>query len=190
MALRISVLSTSNILANSCLGQQDGFYAATIRHHDNEFWVVCEFLGLPDAMYGTIFRAADPFNDSSWSDALTFETITGDLDLFWDDDKTLYIPAQGAVLQELDLDKGEITSRVDLWSGTGGVWPEGPHLYRKDDWYYISLAEGGTETGHYQVMARSRNLTGPYDPCPYNPVLTNKGTDEYFQVSKNLVPMP
>lgn len=138
-------------------------------------------------MYGTIFRAADPYNDSSWSNALTFETITGDLDLFWDDDKTLYIPAQGAVLQELDLDKGEITSRVDLWSGTGGVWPEGPHLYRKDDWYYISLAEGGTETGHYQVMARSRNLTGPYDPSPYNPVLTNKGTDEYFQVSENLI---
>ncbi|KAI4598263.1 hypothetical protein KJ359_003147 [Pestalotiopsis sp. 9143b] len=161
--------------------QQDGFYAAAIRHHDNEFWVVCEFLGLPDAMYGTIFRSADPHNDSNWSNALTFETITGDLDLFWDDDGKLYIPAQGAVLQELDLDKGEITSRVDLWSGTGGVWPEGPHLYRKDDWYYISLAEGGTETGHYQVMARSRNLTGPYDPCPYNPVLTNKGTDEYFQ---------
>ncbi|KAL3293702.1 glycoside hydrolase family 43 protein [Colletotrichum asianum] len=43
------------------------------------------------------------------------------------------------------------------------------------------MAEGGTETGHYQVMARSADLTGPYTPCPNNPVLTNKDTDEYFQ---------
>ncbi|KAK1624606.1 putative xylanase 27 [Colletotrichum phormii] len=163
-------------------GQQEGFYAATLRHHDGEFWVVCEYLGLPDGMLGTVFKTSDPFDAAGWSDPYTFPTPNGDLDLFWDDDGKMYIPGGGHVLLDIDLEAGTVVNNTLLWAGTGGVWPEGPHLYRKDGWYYISAAEGGTETGHYQVMARSSSLTGPYEPCPYNPVLTNKGTDEYFQV--------
>ncbi|VUC31518.1 unnamed protein product [Clonostachys rosea] len=167
--------------SNQTHGQQEGFYAATIRHHDGEFWVICEYLGLPGGMLATIFKSSDPYTETSWADPITFITPAGDLDLFWDDDGKLYIPAGGAVLLDVDLATGEILDSTALWSGTGGVWPEGPHLYRKDGYYYISSAEGGTELGHYQVMARSTSLTGPYEPCPYNPVLTNKGTDEYFQ---------
>ncbi|CAH0051144.1 unnamed protein product [Clonostachys solani] len=161
--------------------QQGGFFAATIRHHDDKFWVACEYLGLEGGMLGTIFTSTDPFDESTWSDPFTFLTQAGDLDLFWDDG-TLYIPGggTGAFLQKVDLEAGKVISNTPLWPGTGGVWPEGPHLYRKDGWYYLTLAEGGTELGHYQVMARSKNLTGPYEEHPNNPILTNRGTDEYF----------
>ncbi|KAL2879082.1 hypothetical protein SGCOL_005502 [Colletotrichum sp. CLE4] len=125
--------------------------------------------------------SGDPFDAAGWSDPYTFPTPNGDLDLFWDDDGKMYIPGGGHVLLDVDLETRTVINNTFLWAGTGGVWPEGPHLYRKDGWYYISAAEGGTETGHYQVMARSSSLTGPFEPCPYNPVLTNKGTDEYFQ---------
>lgn len=54
--------------------------------------------------------------------------------------------------------------------------PEGPHLYRKDGWYYLLAAEGGTGLGHSVIMARSKNLTGPYESNPANPVLTNANT--------------
>ncbi|KAK2740072.1 xylosidase arabinofuranosidase [Colletotrichum kahawae] len=169
--------------AQQTKGQQEGFYAATIRHRDGQFWVICEYLGLPDGMLGTIFKTNDPYTNAAWEDPITFPTPVGDLDLFWDDDGKLYIPGggQGTVLLDVDLESGKVLNNTFLWSGTGGVWPEGPHIYRKDGFYYISMAEGGTETGHYQVMTRSGDLTGPYTPCPNNPVLTNKDTDEYFQ---------
>lgn len=168
-------------------GQQEGFYAATIRHRDGQFWVICEYLGLPDVMLGTIFKTNDLYDNAAWENPITFSTPAGDRDLFWDDDGKLYIPGggQGTVLLDIDLESGTVLNNTFLWSGTGGVWPEGPHIYRKDGFYYLSMAEGGTETGHYQVMARSANLTGPYTPCPNNPVLSNKGTDEYFQVCES-----
>jgi beta-xylosidase len=54
-------------------------------------------------------------------------------------------------------------------------------MYRKDGYYYLSIAEGGTELGHLQSMARSKNISGPYEGYPGNPILTNRNTTEYFQ---------
>ncbi|KAF4924033.1 Non-reducing end alpha-L-arabinofuranosidase BoGH43B [Colletotrichum viniferum] len=76
-------------------GQQEGFYAATIRHRNGQFWVICEFLGLPDGVLGTIFKTNDPYYNAAWEDPITFPTPAGDLDLFWDDDGKLYIPGGG-----------------------------------------------------------------------------------------------
>ncbi|KAL3459017.1 glycosyl hydrolase, partial [Aspergillus heterothallicus] len=81
----------------------------------------------------------------------------------------------------LDLSTGEIGPVSYLWNGTGGAYPEGPHLYKKDEYYYLLIAEGGTETRHSATMARSRNRTGPWEPFPHNPILTNRNTTEYFQ---------
>lgn len=68
-----------------------------------------------------------------------------------------------------------------VWNGTGGMAPEGPHLYRKDGWYYLLAAEGGTGLGHMVTMARSQGLMGPYESNPANPVLTAANTSNYFQ---------
>jgi alpha-N-arabinofuranosidase len=54
------------------------------------------------------------------------------------------------------------------------VWIEGPNIFRKDGFYYLIAAEGGTAEGHSQVVLRSRSVTGPYISGPRNPVLTQR----------------
>ena len=66
------------------------------------------------------------------------------------------------------------TPRV-IWKGTGGVWPEAPHLYRRGGWYYLVTAEGGTSYGHSVVVARSRAPYGPFEPSPHGPLITHRG---------------
>jgi beta-xylosidase len=163
-------------------GQQRGMYAATLRHHDGLFYVVCEYLGVGASNLGVVFKSPDPFRESAWSDPVTFGTHLIDPDLFWDDDGRAYVATQSVVLQEINLETGELSQPpVSLWNGTGGVWPEGPHLYKKDGYYYLMIAEGGTERNHAITIARSRNLKGPYEAYEKNPILTNRGTSEYFQ---------
>ncbi|KAI1353502.1 glycoside hydrolase family 43 protein [Xylaria sp. FL0043] len=167
--------------ANST-GQQVGMYAATLRHRDGIFYVICEYLGVGTGNLGVVFKSADPFDEPTWSDPVTFQTSSIDPDLFWDDDGKAYVATQSVILQEINLDTGELSQPpVSLWNGTGGVWPEGPHLYRKDGYHYLMIAEGGTETNHSITIARSRNLKGPYEAYENNPILTNRGTNEYFQ---------
>ncbi|KAK9422274.1 putative Glycoside hydrolase family 43 protein [Seiridium unicorne] len=163
-------------------GQQEGMYAATLRYHDGVFHVICTYLGLSEGNLGVIFTTTDPFDDASWSDPVTFETTQIDPDLFWDDDGTVYLTQQGIVQQSVDLSTGELSQPPQsIWNGTGGVWPEGPHLYKKDGWYYLMIAEGGTETNHSITIARSKNATGPFEAYENNPILTARGTDSYFQ---------
>ncbi|KAI0431732.1 glycosyl hydrolase [Xylaria sp. FL1042] len=167
--------------ANST-AQEVGMYAATLRHRDGLFYVICEYLGLGTSNLGVVFKSTDPFDEPAWSDPVTFQTNYIDPDLFWDDDGKAYVATQSVILQEINLETGELSQPpVSLWNGTGGVWPEGPHLYRKDGYYYLMIAEGGTETNHSITIARSRNLKGPYEAYANNPILTNRGTDEYFQ---------
>ncbi|KAJ9149386.1 Glycoside hydrolase family 43 protein [Pleurostoma richardsiae] len=162
-------------------GQQQGMYAATIRHHDSVFYVICEYL-MDAGNLGVVFSAADPFDDGAWSDPVIFHPTSIDPDLFWDDDGKVYAALQGITLHELDLETGELSEPgVSIWNGTGGVWPEGPHIYKKDGWYYLMIAEGGTELDHSITIARSRKITGPYEAYAGNPILTNRGTQEYFQ---------
>ncbi|KAK8109623.1 xylosidase arabinosidase [Apiospora kogelbergensis] len=163
-------------------GQQDGMYAPTLRYHDNEFYLICEYLGQSDGTIGVVFKTADPFDDASWSDPVIFRPEKIDPDLFWDDDGKVYAATQGIILQELNLETGELSQPpISLWNGTGGVWPEGPHIYKKDGWYWLLIAEGGTATDHAITIARARNITGPYEAYENNPILTNRGTAEYFQ---------
>jgi alpha-N-arabinofuranosidase len=61
-----------------------------------------------------------------------------------------------------------------IWNGTGGIWPEGPHLYKINGWYYLMIAEGGTSYGHSITLARSTSPWGPYESAPNNPILTHR----------------
>ena len=63
-----------------------------------------------------------------------------------------------------------------MWRGTGGRYPEGPHLYKKDGRYYLLISEGGTEYGHMITIARSASPWGPFEPGPRNPILTHRDT--------------
>jgi alpha-N-arabinofuranosidase len=78
------------------------------------------------------------------------------------------------MISQINPDTGEIlTEPKVVWNGMGGRYPEAPHIYKKDGWYYLMIAEGGTEFAHSETIARSRNVEGPYDPAPHNPILTH-----------------
>ncbi|KAL2213029.1 hypothetical protein CC79DRAFT_1351982 [Sarocladium strictum] len=166
-------------------GQQDGMYAPTLRYHEGEFFLICEYLGQNEGIIGAIFRSTDIFDDEAWSDPVRFSTGKIDPDLFWDDDGKVYVATQGILLQEVDLETGELSQPpLELWTGSKGadtVWPEGPHIYKKDGWYYLLIAEGGTATNHAVTIARAPAIDGPYEQYENNPLLTNMNTNEYFQ---------
>lgn len=55
-------------------------------------------------------------------------------------------------------------------------------MYKKDGYYYLMIAEGGTELGHHEAIARSnQTIWGPYEGYSGNPILTATNTTEYFQ---------
>ena len=77
-------------------------------------------------------------------------------------------------LCEIDPMTGkQLSSSKRIWNGTGGRYAEGPHIYKKDGWYYLLISEGGTELGHKVTIARSRYIDGPYQGNPANPILTH-----------------
>lgn len=68
-----------------------------------------------------------------------------------------------------------------IWSGSGLAYPEAPHLYRVGDWWYLLIAEGGTERGHAVSVARARRPDGPFQGCPENPVLSHRSIQRAIQ---------
>jgi hypothetical protein len=68
-----------------------------------------------------------------------------------------------------------------LWAGTGMAAPEGPHLYRRAGWWYLLIAEGGTERGHSVTVARSRRPDGGFEGNPANPILSHRSTTHPVQ---------
>lgn len=64
-----------------------------------------------------------------------------------------------------------------FWIETEGkkAAPEGPHLLFKNGYYYLTMAaSGGLFNGHHMLVARAKNVYGPYVNSPYNPLLTQK----------------
>lgn len=86
----------------------------------------------------------------------------------------------GIVLQEFDMETGKMTGPVRMiFEGEGIKNVEGPHLYYRNGYYYLLMAAGGTEYDHRAILARSRDITGPYEAHPGNPVLTTQGHPDW-----------
>lgn len=164
----------------------DGIHASTIRYHEGLFYVITTN-NIDGNMVNFVVTAEDP--RGPWSAPHVLNDAPGiDPSLFFDDDgRAWYVgnrmppdpefEGQAEIwLQEVDLDimqlKGE---RYYLWRGCcQGVWAEGPHIYKKDGYYYLLISEGGTSYDHALSVAISRNITGPYENNPRNPVLTHR----------------
>lgn len=100
-----------------------------------------------------------------------------DPSLLFADGKTYFVSPDNKgsfLLGELDVETGEFVSEpVKIAEGLGGSSPEGPHLYKIADYYYLMSAEGGTGYEHREVIQRSKSPYGPYEPSPRNPVASN-----------------
>jgi len=159
-----------------------GVFAPTLRHHDGGFWLITT--NLHDRPGLLLVTAEDPAGP--WSDPVWVPGALGiDPDLAWDDDGTCHVTwsgfgergHEGIVQAELDPATGELlTEPRKLWQGTGGKFPEGPHLYRVGEHWYLLIAEGGTERGHAVTIARGPSPSGPFEPAPGNPLVTARGT--------------
>ena len=94
---------------------------------------------------------------------------------FYDDPETQN-PLTGIIIQQLDPDKKKLTGPIKtIFKGTDLKYTEAPHLYKINSWYYLITAEGGTNYNHCMSFARSRNLFGPYELHPENPILSSDG---------------
>ncbi|MFI9318288.1 glycoside hydrolase family 43 protein [Kitasatospora aureofaciens] len=156
-----------------------GIYAPTLRHHDGRFWLIVTNVSGDGNM---IFTATDPAGP--WSDPVRLPGVHGiDPDLAWDEDGTCWCTVAGITQVRIDPATGETLGEpYRIWSGTpGSTAPEAPHLYRIGAYWYLMIAEGGTERGHSVSVARGPSPSGPFEPCPANPVLTHRGTDSPIQ---------
>jgi xylan 1,4-beta-xylosidase len=169
-----------------------GAWAPTIRFRDGTFYLV-----ITDAMGRgmLVFTAADPAGP--WSDGTVVAGVHGiDPDLAWDDDGVAHItysgldttsgnpPGEhGGILQvTVDLETGTpLSDPAQLWSGTGLKFPEAPHLYRHGGYWYLMIAEGGTERGHGISIARGTSPSGPFESNPANPILSARSTSRPIQ---------
>ncbi|TRO95312.1 glycoside hydrolase family 43 protein [Glycocaulis profundi] len=124
--------------------------------------------------------------DGDWSDPVHLNSSGFDPSLFHDADGRKYFlnmlwdhrPGAnrfaGIVCQEYSpTEKRLVGERRVIFEGSGLGLTEAPHLYRRDGWYHLILAEGGTGWNHAVVMARARDVWGPYELHPDGPVLTS-----------------
>lgn len=161
----------------------DGIYAPTIRKYKDTFYIItsnrCNPLG--NHFIVTAKDPAGPWSNPVWIRDQDGQIPGGvDPSLFFDEDGTCYFSCvawdergQGIGQAVIDIETGQLLTPLEIvWHGTGGTFPEGPHTYKIQGWYYLMIAEGGTEFGHKVTLARAREITGPYSPCPHNPVLT------------------
>lgn len=150
-------------------------YAPTIRYNNGTFYCIVTNVGSEG---NVIFSTRDIYGE--WSDPVHVSGCGGiDPSLFFDDDgKVYYSGIEGKIfICEIDVNTGKTGEKHYVWNGSGGNNPEGPHIYKINGYYYLLIAEGGTEAGHMVTIARSRELFGNYEACPSNPILTNRGTD-------------
>ena len=152
-------------------GAWGGIYAPTIRYNDGTFYMITTNVSDKGNF---IVHATDPRGE--WSDPVWLKQGGIDPSLYFEDGKCYLVsnPDVGIWLSEINPMTGEqLTESKRIWNGTGGRHPEGPHLYKKDGFYYLLISEGGTEYGHKVTIARSRSIEGPYESNPANPILTH-----------------
>lgn len=172
-----------------------GIFAPTLRHHNGTFYMVTT-----NVSGGGNFFVHTRDISGEWSDPVWLDQGGIDPSLFFDDDGKVYLTSSwgkgwpspdeitledgywGIQQSEIDIQSGKcLTEPRVIWSGTGGRYPEGPHLYKINGKYHLMIAEGGTERGHMITMARSDTPWGPWENCPHNPILSNRSMQSPFQ---------
>ncbi|KAH6871560.1 putative xylosidase/arabinosidase [Thelonectria olida] len=167
-----------------------GLYAPTIRYHEGTFYVICTnilHVEGEDVPENFIVSTQDIW-EGDWGDPVYFDFKGIDPSLLFDNGR-VFVQGSAAPgpyttinLFEIDIKTGnKLSEEKTIWKGTGGIYPEGPHVYKRNGWYYLMISEGGTHEGHMVTMARSQGIWGPYESCPNNPILTARDTDEYIQ---------
>jgi xylan 1,4-beta-xylosidase len=169
-----------------------GLFAPSINYHKGVFYLTCTLIDRKGNFVMTAKNPAGP-----WSNPIWLPQVKGiDPSLFFDTDKA-YIVYNSDAPDQKPLYDGHRTIRTFEFDPiqlkvvgeekllvNGGVdiskkpvWIEGPHIFKRENWYYLCAAEGGTSVNHSQVILRSKSATGPYIPFDKNPILTQRHLD-------------
>jgi xylan 1,4-beta-xylosidase len=173
-------------------GVSRGLFAPSIRYHKGLYYITCTLI---DTGGNFVITATDPAGP--WSDPYWLPEVNGiDPSMYFDEDKAYIIynsippdnePLYGGHrtirMFEFDTDNMRVTGEEMLLVNGGvditkkPVWIEAPHIFKKDGYYYLICAEGGTAYNHSEVVFRSENAKGPYVPWDKNPILTQRHLD-------------
>lgn len=173
-----------------------GIFAPTIRYHKGVYYMITT-----NVTYGGNFIVTAEKPEGPWSEPYYLGDDARGIDpsLFFDDDddKCYYVgtrPNPEGVryngdweiwVQELDLDTMKLTGQsMAIWKGAvkDVIWPEGPHLYKKDGYYYLLHAEGGTGPEHSISVARSKKLFQWFEGCKRNPIFSHRNLGKDYPV--------
>ncbi|MDG5787089.1 glycoside hydrolase family 43 protein [Evansella sp. AB-P1] len=125
--------------------------------------------------------------EGPWSEPIYLNSSGFDPSLFHDNDGKKWLVNMiwdhrkgknsfgGIVLQEYSMEEKRLVGPIkNIFKGTEIGLTEAPHLYKKNGHYYLMTAEGGTGYDHAITVARSKNIDGPYEVDPENPILTSQ----------------
>jgi alpha-N-arabinofuranosidase len=167
-----------------------GLFAPAIDYHNGIYYVTCTLIDKGGNFVVTAKNPAGP-----WSDPIFLPQAKGiDPSLFFDTDNKAYLLYNSDAPDNQPLYSGHRTIRMYEFDAVnrivvgeerilvnGGVdiskkpvWIEAPHILKRDGWYYLYAAEGGTSVNHSEVVLRSKSVWGPYIPYENNPILTQR----------------
>lgn len=166
-----------------------GVWAPCLTHDGEKFWLVYTDVKRKDGSFKDAHNYivwADRI-EGPWSDPIYANSSGFDPSLFHDDDGKKYFVNMlwdhrvrpllfaGIALQEFDPVAGKLVGPItNIYQGTDLKLVEGPHLYKRNGWYYLLTAEGGTAYDHACTLARSRSIDGQYETHPDKHILTSK----------------
>jgi xylan 1,4-beta-xylosidase len=177
-----------------------GIWAPCLSHADGLFWLVYTDVKRLDGNFKDAhnYIVTAPAIEGPWSDPVYVNSSGFDPSLFHDDDGRKWFlnmvwnhvshgvggqpkhPSfAGILLQEWDPKARELIGPVkNIFAGSAHGLVEGPHLFKRNGWYYLTTAEGGTGYDHAVTMARSRRIEGPYELHPDIHLITSKDAPE------------
>lgn len=177
------------------LGDPDsgGVWAPCLSYADGLFYLVYTDvkvrLGAYKVAHNYLVTAPDILG--CWSDPVYLNSSGFDPSLFHDTDNRKWLLNMlwdhrqdqnrfgGIVAQQYDPEEKRLVGTIhNIFRGTKLGKTEGPHLYRRNGYYYLLTAEGGTGIDHAVSLARSTTIQGPYEVAPENPILTSAGNPE------------
>ncbi len=167
-----------------------GVWAPCLTHSDGLFWLVYTDAKSLQGPFKDLrnYLVTAPSIEGPWSKPLALNASGFDPSLFHAPDGRKWLVSMdwrvrtdisafgGISLQEFSVTEGRLVGRPRIiFPGSELGITEGPHLYFKDGWHWLVTAEGGTGWNHAVSVARSRELTGPYEVAPNHPLLSSAG---------------
>ncbi|MFV0341402.1 MAG: glycoside hydrolase family 43 protein [Anaerocolumna sp.] len=176
------------------VGPSQGIWAPCLTYYDNTFYLVYTVVNsFYCNMYDTNNYLVTAYNIMGpWSEPIALNNFGFDPSLFHDEDGRKYmvsmvtdhrIPKKYAgrlVLQEYsEAAQTMIGKPVEIYRGDK-IFLEGPHIFKRGDYYYLFTADTGTGEGHGQSIQRSKNIWGPYEWFEGNSILTARNHPEHL----------